>query len=78
MITGSRFDRLGSVKEENPCQAEREDDSESVRAPGPLVEGRDYYLEKGLMVFTGRFLLARGYCCQSGCRHCPYPKEEIK
>jgi hypothetical protein len=36
------------------------------------VEGRDYYLERGYMVFTASFLLRRGYCCESGCRHCPY------
>lgn len=23
-------------------------------------------------VFTARFLAERGYCCDSGCRHCPY------
>lgn len=39
-----------------------------------LVEGSDYYLESNLMVLTERFLLNRGYCCNSGCRHCPYPK----
>ena len=37
-----------------------------------LVEGRDYYLEGGNMVFTADFLRRRGYCCESGCRHCPY------
>jgi hypothetical protein len=26
----------------------------------------------GRMVFTARYLLDRGYCCKSGCRHCPY------
>jgi Family of unknown function (DUF5522) len=26
----------------------------------------------GLMVMTAAFLEARGTCCQSGCRHCPY------
>lgn len=26
----------------------------------------------GLTVFTAEFLAARGYCCGSGCRHCPY------
>jgi hypothetical protein len=26
----------------------------------------------GLSVFTADFLRARGYCCESGCRHCPY------
>jgi hypothetical protein len=38
-----------------------------------LEEGEDYYLnEQGLMVFTARYHLKRGYCCQNGCRHCPY------
>lgn len=35
-------------------------------------EGVDYYFENGLMVLTGEFLRKRGYCCGSGCRHCPY------
>jgi hypothetical protein len=37
-----------------------------------LVEELDYYIENGLYVFTERYLLARGYCCKNGCRHCPY------
>ena len=41
----------------------------------PLVEGEDYDVENGLYVFTASFLKRRGYCCDSGCRHCPYPKE---
>lgn len=43
-----------------------------AKAPLSVVEGKDYYLEGGLMVFTERYLLRRGYCCESGCRHCPY------
>ncbi|WP_238354461.1 DUF5522 domain-containing protein [Fulvivirga marina] len=31
-----------------------------------------YYIENGLYVFTEACHLKRGYCCQSGCRHCPY------
>ena len=27
----------------------------------------------GRIVFTADFLMRRGYCCGSGCRHCPYP-----
>ena len=38
----------------------------------PLVEGEDYYLDQGLMVLTARLHLRRGYCCEQGCRHCPY------
>jgi hypothetical protein len=37
-----------------------------------LVEGADYYMEDGFMVFTATYLRRRGYCCESGCRHCPY------
>ena len=46
----------------------------------PLIQGRDYYLENGCWVFTASFLQRRGYCCQSGCRHCPYGfrKEETR
>jgi len=49
---------------------ERPDEKE----PPKLEEGLDYYFENGLMVLTARFLWARGYCCDNGCRHCPYPK----
>jgi hypothetical protein len=27
-------------------------------------------------VFTAEFLRKRGYCCESGCRHCPYRDRE--
>lgn len=39
---------------------------------GNLTEGKDYYDESGAMVFTASYLQRRGYCCGSGCRHCPY------
>ncbi len=32
----------------------------------------DFYWEGGFMVFTEAYHRKRGYCCQSGCRHCPY------
>jgi len=33
-----------------------------------------YYSPEGYIVFTGKYLLKRGYCCQNGCKHCPYVK----
>ena len=39
---------------------------------GVLSEGKDYNLENGAMVFTASYLQRRGYCCDSGCRNCPY------
>jgi Family of unknown function (DUF5522) len=41
-----------------------------------LILGEDYYLENDCYVFTAPYHLKRGYCCGSGCRHCPYPKTE--
>jgi uncharacterized protein DUF5522 len=26
----------------------------------------------GLFALTAKFLADRGYCCERGCRHCPY------
>ena len=40
--------------------------------PDQLIEGEDYYKEGDYIVFTAKYLLKRGYCCESGCRHCPY------
>ena len=39
---------------------------------GSFTEGRDFYSENGAVVFTESYLRRRGYCCGSGCRHCPY------
>ena len=31
-----------------------------------------YYNEQGYKVFREHFHLKRGYCCKSGCKHCPF------
>ena len=37
------------------------------------MEAGDYYLSpEGFIVFTEQYHLKRGYCCKSGCKHCPY------
>ena len=42
-----------------------------------LKENVDFYWdEQGLMVLTKDYLLRRGYCCENGCRHCPYEFSE--
>jgi hypothetical protein len=38
----------------------------------PKILPGDFYFDGGLMVFTAAFHLRRGYCCDNGCRHCPY------
>ena len=37
-----------------------------------LIKDVDFYLEGATLVFTESYHLRRGYCCESGCRHCPY------
>ena len=36
------------------------------------IEGLHYYKEGNYWVFTELYHLLRGYCCESGCRHCVY------
>ena len=63
-----------------PDDAEDRDDT----APAAAIQechdraveaGEPGYLDPatGLFVFTAAYLLERGSCCGSGCRHCPYP-----
>jgi hypothetical protein len=40
--------------------------------PHPLIPGEDFYTEGRSLVFTELYHLRRGYCCGSGCRHCPF------
>lgn len=37
-----------------------------------------YYTDEGYRVFTEKYLLKRGHCCQNGCRHCPYGFDKKK
>jgi tRNA (guanine-N7-)-methyltransferase len=44
-----------------------------------LIENIDYYLnEDGLVVLTEKYHLERGYCCGSGCLHCPFDYESVE
>ena len=40
--------------------------------PYELESGDFYRTVEGYIVFTEKYHLKRGYCCQSGCKHCPY------
>jgi hypothetical protein len=51
---------------------EQKQTSRDTSAPPQLIEGVDYYLEGNALVFTASYHLRRGYCCENGCRHCPY------
>lgn len=48
-----------------------------LRHRGAIDRGEPSYKDpaSGLTVMTARFLADRGYCCLSGCRHCPFVQE---
>src|ERR1700729_2485499 len=66
---------------EGPAFFSRYIDENRVMAPSspppedhiaPIPEPDEFYYEGPYIVFTAAYHLRRGWCCQSGCRHCPY------
>ena len=57
------------LSEQHPNRAEiLERHAEAMAANRPVYADP----VSGLSVFTAEFLALRSYCCNSGCRHCPY------
>ena len=39
----------------------------------PNLDTEDYYKSKeGYIIFTEKYHLKRGYCCENRCKHCPW------
>ena len=64
--------------------ANNKDDARDIYCPispkpkkPALIENIHFYMEGKFCVFTEFYHLQRGYCCKSGCRHCPYPDESV-
>ncbi len=51
-----------------PAASEKEVPHDATQPLAP----EDFYYEGPYLVFTEAYHLKRGYCCNSGCRHCPY------
>jgi hypothetical protein len=58
------------------CVAEFHRSTESADLR-PKILPADFYFDGALMVFTAEYHRRRGYCCGSGCRHCPYQTKII-
>jgi hypothetical protein len=66
-----------SLEEPHPSRLDPRDpayDAILAAHRGALVRDDAGYADPttGLFVFTSAYLAARGTCCDSGCRHCPY------
>lgn len=43
------------------------------------MKTEDYYInDHGKTVFTETYHLRRGFCCSSGCKHCPFEPKHTK
>ena len=57
----------------NPLKADADPTpKEKVDRASDELRPEDFYYEGAYLVFTAAYHLKRGYCCNSGCRHCPY------
>ena len=43
-----------------------------------LDKNEYYYSDKKYIIFTEKYHLKRGYCCNNNCKHCPYKKSKKK
>jgi hypothetical protein len=71
MVNKDKLFNVTRLKEEFPGYKEI-----MLRHREAVEKDEDFYIdpETGLIVFTALYLFNRGYCCGSGCRHCPYGK----
>ena len=48
------------------------DDMSGFNKKSKMADEDFYYSPEGYLVFTEIYHKKRGYCCKSGCKHCPY------
>ena len=59
---------MSDYTEPKPTSTTTEDTPSGATELAP----EDFYYEGPYLVFTETYHRKRGYCCNSGCRHCPY------
>jgi hypothetical protein len=64
---------LGPLPEFRTMPTEQPTPTGKLSEPQPAS-----YFENGLLVYTAAYHLNRGYCCGSGCRHCPYDPRHVE
>jgi hypothetical protein len=43
-----------------------------------LIEGIDFVCVDGKLIWTEKFLLERGFCCNGRCPNCPYVEKKTE
>ena len=52
--------------------ADEEGSTDGGRSETLELAPEDFYLDGESLVFTEAYHRKRGFCCNSGCRHCPF------
>ncbi|NQZ01674.1 MAG: hypothetical protein HRT45_13505 [Bdellovibrionales bacterium] len=68
MTKQSEKGHLAKISDSNQL----EETPNALPAKRATPKNEDFYYEDGNVVFTEAYHLKRGFCCDSGCRHCPY------
>lgn len=68
-LASTATDAAAELKSALPDDRRPDHRTDALRAP---LSPEEFYMEGSLLVFTAAYHLRRGYCCNSGCRHCPY------
>jgi Family of unknown function (DUF5522) len=48
------------------------EETDPAKRVAPAAEPGEFYYDGPFLVFTEAYHLRREWCCESGCRHCPY------
>jgi Family of unknown function (DUF5522) len=59
-------------RDQQPGSEDTRESKDTASSQEQQLESGDFYYEGPYLVFTEAYHLKRGYCCNSGCRHCPY------
>jgi len=69
-----KFSEIESSPKTRPSHKDASQKEAETAAP---LAPEDFYYEGSNLVFTAAYHRKRGYCCNSGCRHCPFDRPSI-
>jgi hypothetical protein len=71
-VIGKRSKKKDEKSVTDPSNRDAHPPEKPAEPSGEKLRPEDFYYEGPYLVFTAAYHLKRGYCCNSGCRHCPY------
>ena len=76
-MSEAKGNRITASLDEGRNDEQRNEPIEDIWVSGEDLGPGDAYREGAYVVFTAQYHRRRGFCCHSGCRHCPFREPEI-